>query len=477
VGKGTTVVDALTGLLRDAAGKEHPDLEFKRDLTLINAAQKSEFAKDVASQANLPSGGNIVYGAGDDGELVGLTEEPDIDQAASVLANRLQFAPPGIDCRRVDIPGAVAPRLPLALWVRVPANPYTVGTCFLSVDGTWKMPIRVDSVTKYLSPAEALSQHLQKVRGVPPQPVGKHASATYDSDPDDVVENLDSNLLPVLELPPSAWVARTNCRSEGEVREACGSDLPPFRVVRGKLYSLRPGVEAHPAYSAAITSSGGSKPLQELLRNRDDRRMVIGLLNAEIGRYALRKGLVPEVEGHRVYFPPEDGRPRSISWHSFTKKATREVVGTRKRSDGSVDHWFHFAVGLQIQDLRNRFALLLNPSWVFTYDGQQQLRSYEVAPVATPKMNREDNARILYNTQFWAQFLAGDGGRIESPLCDGPLIISTDTVKIKVPFGIAADRISTSPTTLSDADLPPEILWRDIAEVDDEVQQEIEKWT
>ena len=469
--------DALLEIIKNASGTEHPDLDFKRELSLDNVAQKSELAKDVASQANLPSGGSIVYGAENDGRLVGLLEAPDIDRVASILANRLQFAPPGIDCKRVKTPGAEPPRLPLILWIRVPANPYTIGTCFLSVDGTWKMPIRVGTLTKYLSPAEALSQHLQKERGIVPQLVGKHLNITYDSDPDPIEENLDSNLLPVLELPHSIWVARTDCRTETEVREACGNDLPPFRVAGGKIYSLRSTSEAHPSYSGAITSNGGAKPLQELLRQRDGRRMVIGLLNAEIGRYAVRKGLVPEVDGHRFYFPPEDGRPKSATWRPFTKTATREVVGVRKRSDGSVDHWFHFAVGLQIQDLRTRFALLLNPSWVFTYDGQQQLRSYKVAPVATPRMNREDNARILYNTQFWAQFLAGERGRIELPLCDGSLVVSTDTIKIKVPFGITADRISTLTTLPSDFAVPPDILWRDVPEVENEIQENLEKWT
>jgi hypothetical protein len=478
VAESNALTKELLELLRAAGGREHPGIDFKRDIQVRTTAQKAELAKDVALQANLPEGGNLAYGVDESGNPVGLLDDPDPDLVASILVNRLQFAPPGIDCRVVPYQDPLPGRKPVLLWIRIPPNCYTIGTCFLAEDGNLRMPIRVDSLTKYLNPAESASLNLQRDREGPPRQVARLATMSYNAEPDATVELLDSNLLPVVELPRSVWIASTKCESENDVRKVCGGDLPPFRVIRGWLYTLRPTAESRFRFSSVTSTSGSLQALDKLLRNRDRRRVVIGLLNSELVRYALRRGLIAEEDGSRLYFPPEQGQPRSITWQSLSKKATREVVGIRLRTGGTVDHWFHFAVNLRLQDLGNRFAALINPGWVFTYDGHKLLRSFEVAPVATPKMNREDNARILYNTQFWAQFLSDGNRQIEIPLASGSLRISTETVKLRVPFGIAKDRISVPSNPTSESDLPPDILWSDVAEIDDETAEEpLEKWS
>jgi hypothetical protein len=199
------VDDLLRELLKRAKAQEHPDIEFKSQLTVRSVSQKAEFAKDVALQANLPTGGNILYGFDNSGVPIGLSEPVSRDDLARVLANRLMFAPPGIEITRGTIQSPTNARVQIA-WVRIPGNQFPTPTSFLGADGSWKMPIRVDTVTQYLTPVEAISHYRAKQKGsdaaaLPPLAI------SFGSEPDQVPETLESNLFPFLKLPSTLWVA------------------------------------------------------------------------------------------------------------------------------------------------------------------------------------------------------------------------------------------------------------------------------
>src|SRR5439155_18289292 len=83
--------------------------------------------------------------------------------------------------------------------------------------------------------------------------------------------------------------------------------------------------------------------------------------------------LVFDEDSGRLYFPPLGGRPWKCRWQAFQRQGTRTVVGVKRRPDGSVRHWDHFAVRLRIEDLSRAFALLVEPTWVFTKDGTAPL--------------------------------------------------------------------------------------------------------
>ncbi|MDG6912532.1 MAG: ATP-binding protein [Nitrososphaerota archaeon] len=469
------LTEELLRLIANAEGKEHPDLDFKRDIILQSASDKAELAKDVAAQANLPNGGSIVYGVTNDGRAIGLHEDPDSDRVASILSPRLQFAPPGIRIDVVSIPMPEPGRVSKLLWIRVPPTPHALPTCAQTVGGGWKAPVRIDSVTSYLNAAEALTLFLGRQKGhtftVPP----RLPELTYDADPDPVSEKLDSNLLPVLQLPSVLWTSKTDYSSK-EIREIIGKRIVPHRVVKGRVCTFRPPSEAASAFVEVTSTKVSLLETARLMKDRDWRYVIISLLNQELGRFLVRKGLLWDEDGGRAYFAPENGGTKKVSWKAFSRTGTRTVVGIKFRAKDEVDHWFHFAVSLRVQDLDSKLAVLVSPDWFFTYDGVEALQSFDVASAATPRLNREDNARLLYNTYFWAQFLSGSARQIEIPLGGGPLLVAAEPLKLNVPFGIARDRIQV-PDAPADLDSPPEITWHNVDSVEEQPREDLEKWS
>jgi hypothetical protein len=473
----------LKELLKRAQGAERLDIEFKSRLDMDTAARKAEFAKDVAIQANLPTGGNIVYGVNNMGAILGLAAPVSRDDLARVLANRLMFAPPGIEiaCLRVPAPDE---NLVDIVWVRVSPNPFPIPTSFLDTDGTWKMPVRVDTVTRYLSPAEAIVHYRgrETERGA----LGpRFMPVSYDSAPDPIPETLDSNLFVFAQIPKNLWLGRTRADTEEEVRNRCGSPLPPFRLWNREIVCLREYDECEDAFAQTLLEPGRIVPTGRFLGPRDARRVVIGLLSAEVVDYACklnlasaiaqqsadhesatptRDSLLYDEDSGKVYFPPRDGQPWKLPWQSFKRQATRTVVGVVRRPDGTVHHWFHIAARLRVEDLGSAFALMIEPTWLFTKDGREVLRSYRIATVATRKMSLEDNARILYNIHFWAQILSRQTNFLQLPVGGGGARISKEPIRVRVKAGIRGDAVS-----VPEVPVDPEL------EIEDLIPEEVEE--
>lgn len=458
----------LAELLRRANGTEHPDIDYKLLISVQSKEEKAEFAKDVALQANLESGGNLVYGVTNDGNIAGLPGVPDVELLNNILCNRLQYTPSGIDLEVVELPAlSTGQNVPL-LWVRVPPNRYEVLTAFLASDSTWQMPVRVGTSTRYLTPVEAASYRSAQRRGIDTQSALRVRAPEDWGEPDSLTETVATNLLPITRLPRLVWTARCNAEVEGEVRSSCGDALPPFRAFKGNIWSLRSKADCERYFRPILTGGSREVPMDKLLRRRDSRRRVISLVNDEISDYLRSLDLVWDPNRHRAYFSPENGNPREISWQAFKRRATRLVVGKKLLRDGTVHHWFHFGVRLRVEDLKQRFALALSPTWVFTRDGKTLLRSYQVTPIATKKLNREDNARILYNIQFWTQYLARGKKTVDLGLGGGTLSVSTEPLVIRVTKGIIGDQIEVTEVSPGDGSDAPEIEWSQVAEESDE---------
>jgi hypothetical protein len=440
---------ALRELLRHAQKGERSDVEFKVKLDLDTHLQKAEFAKDVALQANLPAGGNIVYGVDDSGNIVGLSSPLEKDRLAGVLANRLMFAPNGIEIIPIQLDDSSGQRVEL-IWIRVPASRNFIPTSFLGVDATFRMPVRIDTVTKYLTPVEAVAYY----RGKEPRQLlsqGPIPSVIFDGNADEVDEVLETNLFPFISLPESVWVAATSAYTNEEVESVCGSSLLPYRLWRNQLFCLRASGECQ-VFQDVLRSSPRLEPIGRMLKNRDSRRVFIGLLNDELLSYACGMDLLLDDSSGKVYFGPEGGKPRKLSWRAFSRTGTRTVAAPRLRSDGTVRHWYHFAMRLRTEDLEETLSLMIDPSWVFSKDGTTLIRSYSVTPLASSKTSLEDNARILYNRRFAIQFLSGDRKSIDLPVGYGGARISTEPVACRLKLGIKGDAIAVPEVDL-DADI------------------------
>lgn len=433
---------ALLELLESARGSESPALEFKLDLRLDSRSQKAEFAKDIALQANLPTGGSVVFGVDDNGKVVGLVGAPPKSQIENVLVNRLMFPPPTIDILECTVKSGSGEHVPV-IWIRVAANSNGPITCFRAEDSTWKLPRRVGTATRYLDPAEAIVVGAQAATAGATSPLRPPKAPLWDR-PDTLTEIMESNLFPVIRLPNTLWQAPTDVASSGEVRRRVGERCPPFVVGDGHLYSLRSDEDCLLAFSSFI--KGPSAPVQtrRLLKRHSTRRQLIGLLNQELVDFCLSRGLAYDPDKERIYFRPIDGKPIKVDWQSYKTRASRTVAGPRQTKEGVTLYWYHLAARISIVDLEDSLSVAINPTWVFSADSVRLIEGVRVGPIAGRKMAFEDNARVRYNVRFWIRYLSEGAERIRLPLRAGGLVIRADSQRVTLPAGIAEDRQSVT---------------------------------
>lgn len=459
-------LETLTNILTNAEKGEKSDIEFKTDLFIDTTAQKAELAKDVALQASLPEGGNILYGIDKLGKIVGVTFCGKEESISTILANRLQFVSSGIEIifAAVDIEGENP--VPL-IWIRVPKSNFDTPCAFLDKDGIWKMPIRTGTTTKYLNPVEAVQYY--KCNSKMGVPLEQTPDIILETGADYFREVIESNLLELKTPPRTVTVVKMGNLTLGDIENKYGMFPFPFAQYEGELISLRE-TRAVEKYFGNGGPRPYSKNARDYLREKDKRRVIVNLLNQELFTYADNLGFNIDVERGRIFFSLDGGQIRKITWSSFSKKATRTVVGFTADRDGNPRYWYHYGAYLNIKEIERSFFIAVSPTWVFTFDGEKPLDKEIKQKVATKKMNREDNARILYNQHFWFQFFSGNNKSFRLPLAHNCGLVTADPLVCNINVGLKNDNIRLAERVFDEEDeIPEPVLIGDGGEEDRDV--------
>ena len=284
--------------------------------------------------------------------------------------------------------------------------------------------------------------------------------------PDVVNEDLYCNLLPVDELPQYVYVGPIarglrRARRDGSeglpsksglketIRTAqllAGSDrifTPAFRLAEDKIVSFH-DLEAPDGPLAPVTEVEGVEviPTRSLLRDEDDRRLVISLLNMAVDRHCASLGLVVDrTKRGRFFFPPRDDREQVFKWRPQKRDVLRTVAKPCTR-DGRVLFWRHLGAYLRLQFLANRFYLKISPTWIITEDGHRVQRGPEVGRLVIRWTGPERNLHVLYHVRFWAWVLRQGRGPISVRAGDQRMGISTVPAFVQQAYGIANDHRS-----------------------------------
>lgn len=287
--------------------------------------------------------------------------------------------------------------------------------------------------------------------------------SVVDAEPDACQENLSCNLLPVDALPTRVYTAPVlralagrpsladiTLPSKDEVKqairyhqEALGKTpfTPAFRMVEDRIVSFHDLTSADGVFSPVIDETHAtSDPIADWLQDSDDRLIVTSLLNMALSRHAYRHALQEDPERpHRFYFTPREGGSRSITWKPFRTTRSREVAGPRHDDAGNVVFWRHAAAHLRMLFLAAHYYLHVDPTWVFTEDGEKILRGAELGSLASRWSGAERNLHILYHIRFWAHALRSGPGPIQVRAGDQTLSLSSAPAFIHQQFGIAGD--------------------------------------
>lgn len=214
---------------------------------------------------------------------------------------------------------------------------------------------------------------------------------------------------------------------------------PAFRIIAEEVVTFHDLETEDGVFASVIDrSKAGRDRTEEWLSDPDDRKVITSLLNMAVSRHAHRHGLEEDDEKqHRFFFPPRNGNPWSVTWKPFHNTVPREVAGRRQGPKG--EFWRHAAAYLAMTFLGNRFYLKIDPTWVFTTNGEHIMRGPEVGRPAVQWSGAERNLSLLYHIRFWSHVLRDKPGPISIRAGDQLIELSATPAFVKMAFGIPGD--------------------------------------
>lgn len=289
--------------------------------------------------------------------------------------------------------------------------------------------------------------------------------AVPEGDPDPVIESLSCNLLPVERMPLYLYEAPIHTdlletKSDGTMKNPSKSILrdrirnaqlsvgdektrmPAFRVLSGRIISFH-DLDGDDSLLATIVDQTKVQtfPVREVIRDEDDRKVVISLLNMSLSRHLMRCGLlVDNNRGNRFYYPPDNGKTREILWVPYKRQTKRTVTKLYTHGD-RVRLWLHQAAYIKVVFLASNFYLQITPTWLLTEDGRTIKGGPEVGRIVNRWVGRERNLSVLYHVRFWAALLRRNPGPlIVVPVGEQTMDVATVPAYVVQSYGIAGDK-------------------------------------
>jgi len=219
-----------------------------------------------------------------------------------------------------------------------------------------------------------------------------------------------ANILEVLSLPSEIYHAGTTMRHHRELFAAFPKTwLPPSLFLSGRLYSFHEFADVRNPLSKVVDGAD-VEPLtiEEFSAGEDGERRLVQLLNLALETHLRRRGLIVDRKRKRAYFGRTDAGLRAISYQARLRRAKRTVVKPRvSPRTGKVSYWEHEALGYRFEKFGDVWGLLLEPSYVFTFDGAKGLLAPDrVNRLSTKRAARDYNAMVHQDLSFWAWCLS-----------------------------------------------------------------------
>ena len=291
---------------------------------------------------------------------------------------------------------------------------------------------------------------LRRIRGLPPSR-GLSTSAAASAIPIRIAENLDDswaadnvrdvvlgNLLEVRSFPAKIWSAATTKNSSEEVwAEAPEAEA---HIIRNKRVWTLAGLQLQSCELRKVidTATILGTSSRDWIVDEEKIHWWITLLNKALKKH-LSKLAIKREDGGRFFFRPNiDGSDRV--WQNGDDPERTVAAKKINPLDGSV-FWVHHAARIRFKRIGDRFFLMIEPTYLFTSDGNQPLAGQEMGKMVIMWSGRQRNDSILRNFLFWAKTIARSERLIEIQSGGEPIVISAVPALSVAPQGIASDHI------------------------------------
>jgi len=227
-----------------------------------------------------------------------------------------------------------------------------------------------------------------------------------------------ANILEVAKIPPYLHHAGAAVSSLGQIWEETRNEwIPPFLLHDGRFFSFY-DLEARNNPLSRLLDGGDSETLttSEFSTTSDGLRRLVQLLNMTFEAHLYRLGLLVDKKRKRAYFPKDEEGPRVITYQARLRRATRTVVKARisPRTE-KIQYWEHQAFSYRFEQFGETWVLILEPGYVFTFNGLKGLLASErVNKLSTKRASRDYNNSVLNDISFWLWIVAkGETGSFD----------------------------------------------------------------
>lgn len=251
-------------------------------------------------------------------------------------------------------------------------------------------------------------------------------------------EAILGNLLPVESLPGTVWSAPTSARDATDVFKVAKT-APAFELQNQRVFTFCDLSRNDNIFKPILTAGKiEAEPVSSWKANPVRWKWFVSLLNRCVRNHLATLPIRRDEKG-RYFFLPKEGATRS--WQNGTDPA-REVAAKKTNSQSGQEFWVHHAAWLQVQVLGDSLFLLIDPSYVFTSDGQTALRGKVVGPLSIQWSGKERNAAILRHIVFWARTLAKGKAKPTLETGAAPIVLSGIPALARTQRGIEFDHLA-----------------------------------
>jgi hypothetical protein len=256
--------------------------------------------------------------------------------------------------------------------------------------------------------------------------------------PEKLADVLVGNLLPVISLPTKICNATTAART-GEEVGTLAEHSDPFILHSGRLFTFANLASEQVGLHKAIElSSVKWESRHEWLLDLDKTRSLIFLLNRCLASHLSRLAIRADRKGRFYFRPNADGGNRV--WQN-TGDPKREVAAKKIGSTAESVFWVHHAARIKFRRLGERLFLMIEPTYLFTSDGQTPLQGQSAGRLAMMWGGKQKNVEILRNFVFWAKTIARSQSQIRMQTGGEPIIVSAMPAIVRMGHGIAFDHV------------------------------------
>jgi hypothetical protein len=192
-------------------------------------------------------------------------------------------------------------------------------------------------------------------------------------------------------LPSLIFHAATQVASVWDIWRGRPNEwLPPFLLLNHRIWSFH---DLADPTNPLRTCLDGDEPeiltTTEFAAGEDGARNLVWLLNLCLERHLHRRGLIVDKKRKRAPCAEAAG-PYAVTYQARLRRAKRTVVKVRSSPrTGAVSYWEHESLGYRFEKFGSAWALLLEPGYVFTFDGMKKL----LAPDRVNKLSTRRAAR------------------------------------------------------------------------------------